>query len=235
LRELAGKAMLQHVWERAMESNAAEVVIATDDQRIADAAMKFCADVCMTASNHQSVSERIGEVCRHRDWSDNDVVVNLQGDEPGMPASLINQCAALLDDDTVDIGTLASALLSVDDLQNPNVVKVLLDASDNAIVFSRSAIPFARTRDMSKLAGDTALHHHGIYSYRVGVLFRMLAEAAPAIERCEKLEQLRALYLGMTIRVGRPGTRPGPGIDTEDDLLRAERQLTGGRSQVAAR
>jgi 3-deoxy-manno-octulosonate cytidylyltransferase (CMP-KDO synthetase) len=83
---------------------------------------------------------------------------------------------------------------------------------------------------VDKLARDTALHHHGIYAYRVGALFRMLAAAAPAIERCEQLEQLRALYLGMTIRVGRPSTRPGRGVDTEDDLLRAERQLIISRS-----
>ena len=174
LRKLAGKAMLQHVWERAMESDAAEVVIATDDQRIADAARKFGADVCMTASSHQSGSERIAEVCRQRNWSGDDVIVNLQGDEPGMPATLINQCAALLDDDSVDIGTLASALNSADDLQNPNVVKVLLDANDNAIVFSRSAIPCARTPEVEELAANTALHHHGIYAYRAGALFRMI-------------------------------------------------------------
>lgn len=225
LRMLAGKTMLQHVWQRAKESKASEVVIATDDQRIADAALEFNADVCMTSIEHQSGSERIAEVCRIRGWPGSGVIVNLQGDEPAMPAELINQCAALLDDGDADIGTLASPLTATEDLRNPNIVKVLLDCNDNALIFSRCAIPYARNEDAVPLAGRTALHHHGIYAYRVDALVRMVAAPAPAVETCEQLEQLRALHLGMTIRVGRPVVRPGTGVDTEEDLYKVEQQL----------
>lgn len=225
LRVLAGKTMLQHVWTRATESAASEVVIATDDQRIAEVAQQFNADVCMTSATHQSGSERIAEVCQLRGWPHDGVIVNLQGDEPAMPAELVDQCAALLDDGKADIGTLASPLAADEDLHNPNIVKVLLDNDDNALIFSRSAIPHARSADVAPLAARTALHHHGIYAYRVGALLRMVAAAAPAIEACEQLEQLRALHLGMTIRVARPVLRPGIGVDTEDDLHKAEKQL----------
>jgi 3-deoxy-manno-octulosonate cytidylyltransferase (CMP-KDO synthetase) len=229
LRELAGKPMLQHVWERAKESNASGVVVATDDQRIAEAAHKFDADVCMTSTTHQSGSERIAEVCRLRGWLDDTIIVNLQGDEPTMPATLINQCAALLVEDAVDKGTLASPLAVDDDLHNPNVVKVLLDENDHALIFTRSAVPYARSEDVQALACRTALHHHGIYAYRVAALIRMVAAPAPAVEVCEQLEQLRALYLGMTIRVARPDVRPGVGVDTEVDLRNAEAQLANQR------
>jgi 3-deoxy-manno-octulosonate cytidylyltransferase (CMP-KDO synthetase) len=225
---LAGKPMLQHVWERGRESDADAVVIATDDERIADAASRFGAEVCMTSAEHRSGSDRIAEVCGLRKWPVDSIVVNLQGDEPTMPAALINQCAALLDDATADIATLASALNSAEDLHNPNVVKVLLDSRLCAMLFSRAAIPHARNKDMQDLARETALHHHGIYAYRVAALLKMVAAPAPAIELCEQLEQLRALHLGMTIRVGRPVNRPGTGVDTEDDLRAAEQQLLSG-------
>lgn len=225
LRELAGKPMLQHVWERAKESNASCVVVATDDQRIAEAAHKFDADVCMTSIKHQSGSERIAEVCRLRGWAHDSIIVNLQGDEPTLPAALISQCAALLDDRSADIGTLASPMAAAEDMRNPNVVKVLLDCDGNALIFSRSPIPFARSADAETLAGRAALQHHGIYAYRVGALLRMVAAPPPAIEICEQLEQLRALHLGMTIRVACPAVRPGVGVDTEEDLRRAEQEL----------
>lgn len=228
LRPLAGKPMLQHVWERGRESNAESVVIATDDQRIADAAAGFGADVCMTSSAHPSGSDRIAELCRIRQWPGERIVVNLQGDEPTMPAELINQCAGLLDDDGADIGTLASPLSAIADLHNPNIVKVLLDAQGFAMIFSRAAIPHTRNEDAQILAMATALHHHGIYAYRVNALLRMVAAKAPAVEVCEQLEQLRALHLGMKIRVGRPSVRPGVGVDTMDDLRMAEELLRNG-------
>ena len=222
LRPLAGKPMLQHVWERGRESNAESVVIATDDRRIADAAAGFGADVCMTSSTHLSGSDRIAELCRIRQWPGDRIIVNLQGDEPTMPAELINQCAALLDDDGADIGTLASPLSAIADLHNPNIVKVLVDANGYAMIFSRAAIPHARIEDTQNLAMATGLHHHGIYAYRVNALLRMVAAKPPAVELCEQLEQLRALYLRMKIRVGRPSVRPGVGVDTIDDLRMAE-------------
>jgi 3-deoxy-manno-octulosonate cytidylyltransferase (CMP-KDO synthetase) len=217
--------MLQHVYERGRESSAVEVVIATDDERIATAAEDFGARVCMTGSQHQSGTERIAEVADVFDWDDRQVVVNLQGDEPAMPSGLIDQCAQLLEDGDADIATLASPLLHSDDLDNPNVVKVIRDVNERAIYFSRAAIPFVREGVDRTLAAHTALHHHGIYAYRCGVL-RQLVSAAPSdLEICERLEQLRALSLGMSIAVGVPPQRPGIGVDTEADLLRAAGEL----------
>lgn len=225
LRDINGKPMLQHVWERGNQSSAAEVVIATDDPRIADAADGFGATVCMTGDHHGSGTERIAEVADIMDWHDEQVVVNLQGDEPTMPAALIDQCAGLLGDSTADIATLASPLQSAEDFANPNFVKVIRDVNDHAIYFSRAAIPFARDPGSEARAVGAALHHHGIYAYRCGVLRRFVASERTDIEICEQLEQLRALSLGMTIVVGVPPTRPGAGVDTEADLLRAAGEL----------
>ena len=225
LREINGKPMLQHVYERGTESAATDVIIATDDERIAEAAEKFGARVCMTGDQHQSGTERIAEVCDLMDWGDERVVVNLQGDEPTMPAALINQCAGLLEDGAADIATLASPLASLQDFDNPNVVKVIVDDDHNAIYFSRAAIPFARKETDRAAACDLALHHHGIYAYRCGVLRRFVAAAPSKLELCEQLEQLRALGLGMNIRVAIPPVRPGVGVDTEADLAAAAREL----------
>ncbi len=156
---------------------------------------------------------------------DDRIVVNLQGDEPAMPAALINQCAALLEDSSSDIATLASPLRSQEDWKNPNVVKVIVDDNSEAIYFSRAAIPFERSDDQETVARDVALHHHGIYAYRCGVLRRLVAAEPSQLEVVEQLEQLRALSLGMSIRVGIPAERPGAGVDTEEDLAVAAREL----------
>jgi 3-deoxy-manno-octulosonate cytidylyltransferase (CMP-KDO synthetase) len=226
LREICGKPMLQHVYERGSESMATEVVIATDDDRIAEVAATFGATVCMTGNQHQSGTERIAEVADLLGWDDDQIVVNLQGDEPAMPSILIDQCAALLDDKAADIATLASPILKDEDFDNPNVVKVIRDIDDHAIYFSRTAIPYAREAANRQLAASTALHHHGIYAYHCGVLRRFVAAPPSDLEVCEQLEQLRALSLGMTIAVGVPTERPGTGVDTEEDLERAEREFT---------
>ena len=227
LRDINGKPMLQHVFERALESGATEVVIATDDARIADAAESFGATVCMTGEHHQSGTERIAEVAEVMDWDDDQVVVNLQGDEPTMPAALIDQCAALLDDAAADIATLASPFQSDSDFDSANCVKVVRDANQHAIYFSRAAIPFARDEGSRARAIGAALHHHGIYAYRCGVLRRLVNAPPSELEICEQLEQLRALSLGMTIVVGVPPVRPGAGVDTEADLARAAKELSG--------
>ncbi len=227
LLDIHGKPMLQHVWERGTESGASEVIIATDDERIADAAESFGATVCMTGDQHRSGTERIAEVADLLDWPDDRVVVNLQGDEPGMPASLLDQCAALLDDTAVDIATLASPFLAQEDFENPNCVKVICDVRGHAIYFSRAAIPYPRDTGSKERAAGAALHHHGIYAYRCGVLRELVAAAPSDLEMCEQLEQLRALSLGMTIAVGVPPVRPGTGIDTPDDLERAQREMAG--------
>lgn len=225
LREIHGKPMLQHVYQRGTESAATEVIVATDDERIAEVAEAFGATVCMTGDQHQSGTERIAEVADLMDWSDDQVVVNLQGDEPGMPAVLIDQCAALLDDATADIATLASPFLTQEDFCNPNCVKVVRDVHDHAIYFSRASIPYPRDDGNDERAAGAALHHHGIYAYRCGVLRTFVAAEPSDLEVCEQLEQLRALSLGMTIAVGVPSERPGAGVDTEKDLQRAAQEL----------
>ncbi len=227
LRDINGKPMIQHVYERGKESSASKVVVATDDQRIADAAEGFGATVCMTGDQHRSGSERIAEVCDIMNWDDDKVVVNLQGDEPAMPATLIDQCAALLDDRSADIATLASPIASQRDFDNPNVVKVITNDDGNAIYFSRAAIPYDRSREDCGGAMSAAMQHHGIYAYRSGVLRRLVNAEPSKIERSEQLEQLRALSLGMTIRVGVPAQRPGASVDTEEDLAAAGRELSG--------
>jgi 3-deoxy-manno-octulosonate cytidylyltransferase (CMP-KDO synthetase) len=225
LLDLNGKPMIQHVFERGTESGAAEVIIATDDDRIADVAESFGATVCMTGRDHRSGTERIAEVADILDWDDAKIVVNLQGDEPSMPAALIDQCADLLDDATVDIATLASPFLSFEDFESPNRVKVIRDVNDHAIYFSRATIPYARENAQNKLAMESALHHHGIYAYRCGVLRALVSAEPSSLEVSEQLEQLRALSLGMTIAVGVPSVRPGIGVDTAEDLHRATENL----------
>ena len=227
LRMIAGKTMLQHVYERGKESNASEVLVATDDQRIFDAAECFGASVRMTASHHHSGTERIAEISEQLNWAESQVVVNLQGDEPLMPAALINQCAALLDDDSIDMATLASPLASRTDHENPNVVKVVSDLDGNAIYFSRSPIPYSRSEETDELAVQTAMHHHGIYAYRCATLREIVAARRSELEACEQLEQLRALSIGINIKVGLATDRPPAGVDSEDDLAQVECLLSG--------
>ena len=226
LRKIAGKELLQHVFERAKESAAAEVVIATDDDRIAHAARAFGADVCMTDAGHRSGTERLAEVARRRGWAGERVIVNLQGDEPMMPAALVNQCATLLHSADIVMATLASPVASVEAFHDPNVVKVVVDANGDAIYFSRAAIPHPRDASMRDVAVRSALHHHGIYAYRVATLQQIVAAAPSQLERIEQLEQLRAIEMGLRIRVGKPAVRPGPGVDTEADLVRVEQLLS---------
>jgi 3-deoxy-manno-octulosonate cytidylyltransferase (CMP-KDO synthetase) len=225
LREINGKPMIEHVFRRGRESGARDVVIATDDERIGEAAENFGATVCMTGDQHRSGTERIAEVADLLDWHDETIVINLQGDEPAMPPQLIDQCAALLDESSADLATLASPILSDEDFGNPNVVKVILDNNGFAIYFSRATIPYPRDAARRADARAAALHHHGIYAYRCGVLRRLVTTEPSPLELAEHLEQLRALSLGMTIRVGIPAVRPGAGVDTEDDLAAAALEL----------
>lgn len=225
LREIAGKTMLQHVYERGMESDATDVLIATDDRRIIDAASDFGASAHMTASHHRSGTERLAEISEALGWPDDLIVINLQGDEPMMPAALINQCASLLDDASVDVATLASPLASKADYENPNVVKVVSDNDGNAIYFSRAPIPYSMNKKTDELALQTAMHHHGIYAYRCGTLRTIVAAERSELEACEQLEQLRALSIGLRIKVAKALSRPPAGVDTEDDLARVESML----------
>ena len=226
LRMIAGEPMIQHVHRVATNTGANEVWIATDDERIEAAARGFGANVCMTRADHESGTDRLAEVCDINGWRDDLVVVNLQGDEPLMPPALVDQCAVLLDNGDAGMATLASPLVSADDYENPNVVKVVVDRNSNAMYFSRSSIPHCRDEDSRQLTLNSALRHHGIYAYRRDVLQALVAAEPCALEKSEKLEQLRALWLGITLRVGIADPAPGPGVDTEEDLAAAERALS---------
>ena len=231
LRPIAGKPMVQWVYERARRSGAREVLIATDDERIAGAARAFGAEAVLTASSHSSGTERIAEVARTRGWPPEDIVVNVQGDEPLLPPALVSQVAALLEAHTdAAIGTLATPILTVEELLDPNAVKVVTDAAGRALYFSRAPIPWNRDGAPAGLASQRdfrgARRHVGIYAYRAGALLRLAQLACGALEAREKLEQLRALEYGIAIRVAEALEPPGPDVNTLADLERVTALLT---------
>jgi 3-deoxy-manno-octulosonate cytidylyltransferase (CMP-KDO synthetase) len=223
LRELAGRPLVQWVYERARASRAAEVLIATDDERIALAARNFGAGVIMTAATHLSGSDRIAEVARVRGWSPGEVVVNVQGDEPLIPTAVIDQVAQLLTTHPeAAIATLATPISSRAELFDTNVVKVVTDARGMALYFSRAPIPW--NRDSAPQGPDSqqdfsgALRHRGIYAYRVAALTRLTASPRGELEGREQLEQLRALEHGLAICVAPAQEQPGPDVNTLADL-----------------
>lgn len=230
LRLMAGRPMLQHVCERANESSAQEVIVATDDQRIAEAASGFDATVCMTSEEHTSGTERLAEVVEQLGWSDDTLVVNLQGDEPAMPAALIDQVATDMAAHTVaSIATLACPLGSTENEINPDIVKVVLDREGYALYFSRAPIPWHRDGPGPAVnvggGASPVLHHIGLYAYRARFLRHYSELEHSPLEIFEKLEQLRALWHGMKIHVGITEQMPASGVDTEADLLRVEKLL----------
>lgn len=225
LLPLAGKPMIRWVYERARASRAAEVLIATDDARIAEAARGFGAAVVLTAATHASGTDRIAEVARIRTWHDDEIVVNVQGDEPLIPPAIIDQVAALLvAHPTAHIATLATRIESLAEFLDPNAVKVVSDAEGRALYFSRAPIPWDREGAPAGITSQTrfgnARRHIGLYAYRVGALHRLASLAPTALEQCEKLEQLRALGHGMEIRLADACERPGPDVNTQEDLER---------------
>lgn len=235
LRLLAGKPIVQHVFERAMESGAEQVVIATDDERIRDAAVKFGARVCMTSPQHRSGTERLSEVAQRLDYPAEDIVVNLQGDEPLLPPSLIRQVAAdLAAHSAASIATLCAPVTHAAQLFDPNVVKLVMDHAGFALYFSRAPIPWDRGRFGASAAPGQPIHievesdhyrHIGLYAYRCGFLHEYVARPSCRAEQLEALEQLRALWHGYRIHVAHAAVEPEAGVDTEDDLLRVERIL----------
>lgn len=230
LREILGKPMLQHVYEAAMSCSAAETIVATDDERIEKAATAFGSRVCMTSTEHASGTDRLAEVVNTLGWHDDDIVVNVQGDEPLMPPALIDQVANdLADNVEASIATVATPLVASGEFFDPNVVKVVTDKAGFALYFSRAPIPWDRDllHDNIKALpiGVVPMRHIGIYAYRVGYL-RRYAEMRPCpLEQAEHLEQLRALWYGERIHVAEATQRPGPGVDTEDDLHIAEQLM----------
>ena len=222
LRLLAGKPVVQWVWEAARQAGAAEVLIATDAAEVAEACRGFGAAVRMTDAAHQSGTDRINEVARAAGWAAETVVVNVQGDEPLMPPALVRQAAQLLTDDAeAHIATLAHPIHDAADFANPNVVKVVTDRRGYALYFSRAPIPWQRegsSREAPRLPQGLALRHIGLYAYRVGALAEFSGLPPSPLEDCEALEQLRALSHGFRIRLGTTDQPPPRGVDTEEDL-----------------
>ena len=230
LLDIAGKPMIQHVYERAIESEATQVIIATDDERIQQAAKSFGAQVCMTQANHPSGTDRLAEVAALYQFTDDDIIVNVQGDEPCLPAQLINQVAAdLAQHPQADIATLYSQITQEKQVFDPNVVKVVMDAEGYALYFSRAPIPWMRDHfdQQSTLPPELPHYRHiGLYGYRVSFLTHY-AELSPCtLEQEESLEQLRALFHGKKIHLTKAGINPGHGVDTAEDLAEA-RMLLG--------
>ncbi len=232
LLEIRGKPMIQRVWEQAISSQAERVVIATDDSRIFDAAQGFGAEVCMTSTEHPSGTDRLQQVVEILDLPMDHIVVNVQGDEPLIPPQVINQVAAnLAQNSEAGIATLCEEIGTFEDLNNPNVVKVVRDAQGMALYFSRAPIPWPRDTVLKKsgpLPGSGQWHRHiGIYAYRTQFLHQFIGWSPAPQEQLESLEQLRALHHGVGIHVeiacqGVPG-----GIDTEDDLAHIRQRITG--------
>ena len=234
LLPLAGKPMIQWVYERARRSSARQVIVATDDERIAAVVRELGGDAALTADTHASGTDRIAEVARRERWDEGDIIVNLQGDEPLMPAALIDQVAALFDQHAgADLTTLCVPLESVAALLDPHVVKVVVDACQRALYFSRAPIPWSRDSAREGLASQRsfagAQRHLGLYAYRVSALLRVAALAPSPLEQIEKLEQLRALEHGMDIRVARAAVAPGADVNTPQDLSMVAALLQAGR------
>jgi len=226
LMSIGGKPMVQWVYERARASGADDVLIATDDDLVLSAGHSFGSEVIMTAATHTSGTDRIAEVARKLGWPEDEIVVNVQGDEPLIPPALIRQVAQLLETHPrADIATLATPIESLEEFLNPNAVKVVTDGQGRALYFSRAPIPWNRDgatggRLASQKVFAGSRRHVGIYAYRVRALLRVAALEPTALETAERLEQLRALENGLEIRVADTAERPGPDVNTAEDFER---------------
>ncbi|WP_039917622.1 3-deoxy-manno-octulosonate cytidylyltransferase [Cellvibrio mixtus] len=231
LKEIAGKPMIQHVYERASKSNAAQVIIATDDVRIESVAKGFGARVCMTSAAHNSGTDRLQEVAAQLGLKPDDIIVNVQGDEPLIPPEVINQVANNLAANTyASVATLSEPIHSLDDFRNPNIVKAVADQTGKALYFSRAPIPWPRDHfaqaEVSVLPAEfPAQRHIGIYAYRVALLNRFITWPQATLEKIESLEQLRVLANGEAIHIAEACAQVPGGVDTEADLMRVKALL----------
>ena len=224
LADIAGVPMVVRVAQRAQLSSAARVVVAADDARIVAACQAHQIDVVLTRTDHPSGSDRLAEACDLLGLQDSEVVVNVQGDEPLIDTASIDAAAKLLQTrDDCSMSTLAHAIDNVADFTNPNVVKVVLDARQTALYFSRAPIAWWRdgfAQGVNALPNPAPLRHVGLYGYRVGFLREFPKLAQAPIEITESLEQLRAMWHGHRIAVHVTEHSPGPGVDTPEDLAR---------------
>ncbi|HEX4854732.1 3-deoxy-manno-octulosonate cytidylyltransferase [Arenimonas sp.] len=232
LRLIAGVPMVVHVARRALAAGAREVVVATDDTRIAQALAGEPLRVCMTRADHASGTDRLAECADQLGWGDDQIVVNLQGDEPFAPPEGIRAVAETLAASAAEMATLATPVEDSKTLFDPNAVKLVRDANGLALYFSRAPIPWQRdqfARDRLGADASAALRHIGIYAYRAGFLRRFAALPPGRLEQWEALEQLRVLEAGHRIAVGLTPVPFPPGVDTEADLARAERRALGDK------
>lgn len=236
LADIGGQTMIQRVVQCACASGAAQVVVATDDERVAtavrDPAGKGRVMALMTDTDTPSGTDRVAAVAERLAWGEDTIVVNVQGDEPFLPAALIDQVAGLLARDaTAGIATLATPVRSLEEFLDPNVVKVVAADDGAALYFSRAPVPWTRDGAMAGFGSQRefggASRHIGIYAYRVATLKRITRLPPSRLERLEKLEQLRALQSGVRIVVAGCSVAPGPGVDTEADLERARHRVAG--------
>jgi len=229
LADLAGKPMIQRVYEQVLKSNAERVVIATDNEKIKRVAENIGAEAIMTSPNHLTGTDRLEETVRLLQLDDDYPIVNVQGDEPFIPPTVINQVAARLQNRYEQVATLSYKISRKEDLLNPNIVKVVVDCNNCALLFSRSIIPWDKkhnpyTENSYALSNLSIYQRHlGIYAYRVSLLKAFATWSAPALERIESLEQLRILWYGHRIYVEEACEVPPKGIDTKEDLQEAQR------------
>ena len=237
LLDIGGTTMIQRVVERACASSAGEVLVATDDARIAaavhDPRRPGEVIAVLTSPDLPSGTDRVAAVAAARGWDDDTVVVNVQGDEPFLPPRLIDQAAGLLERDRgAGIATLATPVASLAEFLDPNAVKVVTARDGAALYFSRAPIPWSRDGASAGLGSQSefagAMRHVGLYAYRVGVLRRITRWPPSDLEQREKLEQLRALENGIRIAVGTCVEPPAPGVDTPEDLERARKRAAVG-------
>ncbi|MFQ2448718.1 3-deoxy-manno-octulosonate cytidylyltransferase [Aeromonas caviae] len=233
LADIHGKPMVQHVVEKALQSGADRVIVATDDERVQQALAPFAAaagfEVCMTSPDHQSGTERLAEVCRHYGFAADTIIVNVQGDEPLIPPVIIRQVADNLAAASAPMATLSVPIRDAEEAFNPNAVKVVTDREGYALYFSRASIPWDRDRftQSREQIGDHYQRHIGIYAYRAGFIQRYVDWAPSVLELVEALEQLRVLWYGEKIHVAQALQAPPVGVDTQADLDKVRALLAG--------
>ncbi|WP_067095914.1 3-deoxy-manno-octulosonate cytidylyltransferase [Marinomonas atlantica] len=231
LADLAGKPVVQWVYELALKAGAESVTIATDHESIFAAAKAFGADAVMTRDDHENGTERLAEVAMLKGWSGDEIVVNVQGDEPLLPIALIQDAVrALAEDDESEMATVACPIHRPEDIFNPSVVKVVCDAKGRALYFSRATMPWDRdgfAQEPNVISdGYPALRHVGLYVYRVSLLDRYAHMPMSPLEKWEKLEQLRFLHQGIKVQVAVTQELPPHGVDTPEDLQALTQKLS---------
>ncbi|MFP1811910.1 3-deoxy-manno-octulosonate cytidylyltransferase [Lonsdalea quercina] len=229
LADINGKPMVIHVMERAQESGAERVIVATDHPDVEQVIRQAGGDVCLTSPDHNSGTERLAEVIERYRLPDDEIIVNIQGDEPMIPPVIVRQVAENLAGSRAGMATLAVPIVGSEDVFNPNAVKVVRDAEGYALYFSRAPIPWDRERfgQANENVGDHFLRHIGIYAYRAEFVRRYVSWAPSELEKIELLEQLRVLWYGEKIHVDVAKAIPSVGVDTPEDLARVRLAMAG--------